>query len=385
MDLDEALVRLWDAGFDEISGENTLIPSKKINLAKTVLGISNKNELTKIEFWRTTLNQSNLCFEEIATELDIGIGPGMRKLPKGGLRKLRAFARKRNLGVGYNTKSVSENNVEHDEGEFELPHIGHKETPQLLSYSEVKDIHHCLVEDFINHFDPISPPGVKNESLLQSAVYRQETSFGDVFKYSTPELTCAALTHSIVNNHAFHNGNKRTALVSMLVFLDKNNMIVTCNQNEIFKFILRVAQHGLVSRNSQDFDDREVAKIAQWIWNNSRKIESGDRVVTWRRLEKILKSYDCGIEQVSGNKINIYRQRKLKRYLGLKSEKCSTQVVFPGSGGDVLVPTIKKIRKDLRLDDENGIDSSFFYHKEPQKIDDFINIYRKTLNRLAKL
>ncbi|MEQ8626663.1 hypothetical protein [Ekhidna sp.] len=53
--------------------------------------------------------------------------------------------------------------------------------------------------------------------------------------------------------------------------------------------------------------------------------------------------------------------------------------------GDVPIDTIKKIRKDLALDDENGVDSAYFYGKESQKIDDFINSYRQTLSRLAKL
>ena len=47
--------------------------------------------------------------------------------------------------------------------------------------------------------------------------------------------------------------------------------------------------------------------------------------------------------------------------------------------------TVKKIRKDLRLDHEHGYDEQDFYGKKPTRVDDFIAKYRKTLLRLAKL
>ncbi|WP_425390982.1 hypothetical protein [Ekhidna sp.] len=74
----------------------------------------------------------------------------------------------------------------------------------------------------------------------------------------------------------------------------------------------------------------------------------------------------------------------MKRYFKLISKQYRTQISMPPSG-DVPIDTIKKIRKDLALDDENGVDSAYFYGKESQKIDDFINSYRQTLSRLAKL
>jgi death-on-curing family protein len=39
--------------------------------------------------------------------------------------------------------------------------------------------------------------------------------------YPTTFNKTAALFHSLINNHPFHNGNKRVALVSAQVFLDQ--------------------------------------------------------------------------------------------------------------------------------------------------------------------
>jgi hypothetical protein len=45
--------------------------------------------------------------------------------------------------------------------------------------------------------------------------------------------------------------------------------------------------------------------------------------------------------------------------------------------------TIRKIRRDLWLDEDHGVDSSRFYEARPG-IDEFIAMYRKTLRRLAR-
>ena len=46
---------------------------------------------------------------------------------------------------------------------------------------------------------------------------------------------------------------------------------------------------------------------------------------------------------------------------------------------------MKKIRSDLELDYERGVDSPAFYDKEPVQASDTIAKYRLTLKRLAKL
>lgn len=65
--------------------------------------------------------------------------------------------------------------------------------------------------------------------------------------------------------------------------------------------------------------------------------------------------------------------------------KLETQVHYTDDGRDVDVETVKKIRRDLHLDDIHGVDSHSFYDKDPEKAQDFIARYRKTLYRLASL
>jgi len=89
--------------------------------------------------------------------------------------------------------------------------------------------------------DPISPSGPRDETLLHSALGRPRTSLGSKEKYTHIAEKAAALLHSLIMNHPFHNGNKRTALVSMLVFLDKNGRKLIVKDDVIFHFIVAIA------------------------------------------------------------------------------------------------------------------------------------------------
>ncbi|WP_163576328.1 type II toxin-antitoxin system death-on-curing family toxin [Halomonas faecis] len=107
-----------------------------------------------------------------------------------------------------------------------------------LSYDEVLEIHHELVDFFQNDGDPIEPAGPRDVALLESACERPKTGLGGTDKYGTVDEKAAALFHSLVANHPFHNGNKRTALVSTVWFLDQNDRRVQAHDDEWFDFVV---------------------------------------------------------------------------------------------------------------------------------------------------
>ena len=120
---------------------------------------------------------------------------------------------------------------------------------QTLTIEEVLRIHHRLVEDFAASDDPISPSGVRSDNLLASAVSRQDTSLGDQLKYPDPISNAATLLYGICCDHPFHNGNKRTALVSMLAHLDKNKRtLFGTKRNDLYSMVLEVAGHSFGGR-----------------------------------------------------------------------------------------------------------------------------------------
>ena len=249
--------------------------------------------------------------------------------------------------------------------------------------------HDQLVADFKNTPDPLDPPGVRSVQLLESAVSRPATAIGEHRKYPSIEMATAALVHSLVHDHPFHNGNKRTALVAMLVALDANGLMLTCSEDALFRLVLLLAQHGLVHGPRAELPDREVLAVAEWLLEaRVRRVVKGDRPVAWRRLKRILAQYGCEFENpTAGNRINILRN--VERPGGLlrakKTETLRTQTACAGDGTEAARNTVNKIRRDLELDEEKGIDSATFYESQEWSRSEFIHKYRRTLRRLAKL
>ncbi len=197
-------------------------------------------------------------------------------------------------------------------------------------------------------------------------------------------MCAAALLHSLVHNHPFHNGNKRTALVSMLVLLDENALILTASEEDLFRFVITLSQHRLVD-GSTNLADREVLAISEWIKANSRRIERGERPIPFRNLRRILLNHGCQLDHsASGSNMKITRMI-VRGGILRKTQTLTTNISYGGEGREVLVPSVNKIRAELHLNENHGIDSAAFYADLPSPKDEFIVKYRKILNRLAKL
>jgi death-on-curing family protein len=134
-------------------------------------------------------------------------------------------------------------------------------TVHYLNIVNLLEIHEALVLMFAEENDPIFPPGVKHEGLLESAIHRPQTSLGDVEKYDSVLSKGAAFFHSLVRNHAFHNGNKRTSLVALVVFLDLNDYLIDTTDDELFKFVIDSARPNDGARA-----DDEVERVRSWLY-----------------------------------------------------------------------------------------------------------------------
>ena len=84
---------------------------------------------------------------------------------------------------------------------------------------------------------------LRDRGLLESAVARPQASAFGADAYPDLAAKAAALLHSLVLNHPFIDGNKRTAVLATLVFLDLNGYVVRWDQREALDFVLRLAQH----------------------------------------------------------------------------------------------------------------------------------------------
>jgi len=90
--------------------------------------------------------------------------------------------------------------------------------PEFLDLEEVLEIHALQLAEFGGL------GGLRDQRLLESAVAQaRATAFGQLLHGDLFEMAAAYLFH-IVKNHAFVDGNKRTALLAALVFLDINGV-----------------------------------------------------------------------------------------------------------------------------------------------------------------
>jgi len=102
--------------------------------------------------------------------------------------------------------------------------------------------------------------GLRDVGLLESAVARPESSFGGEELYPTIFLKAGALIHSLLRNHPFVDGNKRTSLFSAMTFLELNGYKFIAEQMEIVEFALKVEN-----------DKLSVEEISTWLEEHTEK------------------------------------------------------------------------------------------------------------------
>lgn len=187
-----------------------------------------------------------------------------------------------------------------------------------LSEYDVLKAHYIVSDYFISEGDQVVY-GVKSFDLLSSAVSRQETEFGGIQKWSDEYHKMATLLFGITKNHAFEDGNKRTALLSLLLFIDKNNLQVKCKQTALELLIVRIAANSLDEYASYKYylmkDDPEINFIADKIKAYTRRTNKRIYTITYAEFNRRLKQYGVWLDNPSKNCINVYRNKIIVRFI----------------------------------------------------------------------
>ena len=121
----------------------------------------------------------------------------------------------------------------------------------MIDIEEVLQIHQVLIQEF----GGLS--GVRDKGMLQSAIERPFSGFGKTEFYPTPERKAAAILESIVKNHPFVDGNKRTGYVLMRLILMQFGTDIIATQDEKYDFVINVASGNL-----------HFESIVHWIKNH---------------------------------------------------------------------------------------------------------------------
>ena len=104
---------------------------------------------------------------------------------------------------------------------------------EFVDLDDLIDLARALIGD---------PPPIRDIGLLGSAVARPQTTVSGEDAYPDLFTKAAALLHSIVNNHALVDGNKRLGWLATAVFLDLNGVSVTVISNDdVYDLVIDVA------------------------------------------------------------------------------------------------------------------------------------------------
>ncbi|SIS62853.1 type II toxin-antitoxin system death-on-curing family toxin [Salimicrobium flavidum] len=119
---------------------------------------------------------------------------------------------------------------------------------RYLTEQEVIAINYFLID----RYSPGEQKGIKDASLMNSAVERsKQSAFGEE-AYQDVYEKGAALFESIAKNHCFQNGNKRTAFVALLQFLSYNGYHFVMEQKTAEDFVVDVVTHHYTFREITD-------------------------------------------------------------------------------------------------------------------------------------
>lgn len=103
--------------------------------------------------------------------------------------------------------------------------------------------------------------GIRDMGLLESAVNAPFQSFGGYDVYPTIYEKAARLGFGLAQNHAFIDGNKRVAVLAVLMFLKGNDIEIDCTEFELFSTFYKLAASEIT------FDD-----LVDWITNHAHNV-----------------------------------------------------------------------------------------------------------------
>ena len=122
----------------------------------------------------------------------------------------------------------------------------------MILIKDILELHKRSIEDYGG------TEGLRDVGLLESAIARPFQMFEGQDLYPTFFEKVAALTESLIANHPFIDGNKRTGMTAMHALLLENHTRLTANQDDLYALIIKV------STSSIQFEE-----IVSWLKENT--------------------------------------------------------------------------------------------------------------------
>lgn len=122
----------------------------------------------------------------------------------------------------------------------------------MISIADIEILHNILIEKYGG------ATGIRDMASLESAIARPFQTFDYTDLYPTVIEKAASLIESILINHPFVDGNKRTGYVLMRLFLNQRDIDLNSSEEEKYVFTVSIASGQL-----------KYDGIVEWIKANS--------------------------------------------------------------------------------------------------------------------
>jgi len=110
----------------------------------------------------------------------------------------------------------------------------------MISIQEVEQIHKILIDTFGGSH------GMRDLNALKSALARPFQTFDNKELYPRAIDKAACLLESILSNHPFLDGNKRTGYVIARLYLINNGADIFASEAEKYEFIIDIASRKII-------------------------------------------------------------------------------------------------------------------------------------------
>ena len=125
----------------------------------------------------------------------------------------------------------------------------------MTTVKEVEHLHRILIDKFGGSY------GIRDNSALESALARPFQTFDGNELHASVIEKAASLIESILINHPFIDGNKRTGYTLLRLFLIQNGYDITASPDNKYEFVIDIASGTL-----------KYEGIVAWLASNTTKM-----------------------------------------------------------------------------------------------------------------
>lgn len=112
--------------------------------------------------------------------------------------------------------------------------------PKWLKIEDFEFICFNLARELMSYGEPIPDYSTRDNSLLESSLAAPINTFYNTDNPTLVDLT-AVLFYSLIKNHPFANGNKRIAVMTILIFLRLNDKWLDISASLLYKLAVTIA------------------------------------------------------------------------------------------------------------------------------------------------